>query len=50
MPTRVAGALLLAAGASGFAPPVSEGPPPGVVATIEALVRAADADGTGDLS
>ena len=44
------GVLLLAAGAAGFAPPVSEGPPPGVVATIEALVHQADADGTGDLS
>ena len=44
----------LAAGAIGFAPPVtesnSEAAPPGVVANIEALVRAADADGTGDLS
>ena len=54
MPTRVAGALLLAAGALGFAPPVTEGnseaSPPGLVASIEALVAAADADGTGDLS
>ena len=54
LPTRVAGVLLLAAGALGFAPPVtesnSEAAPPGIVANIEALVRAADADGTGDLS